>query len=214
MKLLYGIRYDLFDVPSTRAFAPNPYSQDFRIDKNNFAPRAGFSWSLDDRATTVLRASMGLMYEPPLIDFYDNAILSNGDPRVYTVSVSGTSAGAPPVPTSLASVPSGFVLPRQSITAVDPDFATQYAWLTNVQVERALGTDMSLAIGYELGRSQPARADGRQRDSTGQTLGDGRPVLDHRERRRASIRPSITSTCSSRLANRPTTRSLRPSTSG
>ncbi len=29
MKLLYGIRYDLFDVPSARAFAPNPYSQDF-----------------------------------------------------------------------------------------------------------------------------------------------------------------------------------------
>jgi hypothetical protein len=86
------------------------------------------------------------MYEPPLIDFYDNAILSNGDPRAYTVSVSGTSSGAPPFPTSLANVPPGFVLPRQSITAVDPDFATQYAWLTNVQVERALTSDMSLAI--------------------------------------------------------------------
>ena len=38
MKVLYGIRYDLFDVPSARTFAPNPYSQDFTIDKNNFAP--------------------------------------------------------------------------------------------------------------------------------------------------------------------------------
>jgi hypothetical protein len=177
MKLLYGIRYDLFDVPSARVFAPNPYSQDFRIDKNNFAPRAGFSWSLDDRATTVLRASMGLMYEPPLIDFYDNAILSNGDPRAYTVNVSGTSAGAPPFPSSLANVPPGFVLPRQSITAVDPDFASQYAWLTNVQVERALRTDMSLAVGYvnSIGGNLPVLMDVNM-IPTGQTLADGRPV--------------------------------------
>ena len=177
MKLLYGIRYDLFDVPSARTFGPNPYSQDFTIDKNNFAPRAGFSWSLDESATTVLRASMGMMYEPPLIDFYDNAILNNGDPRAYTVSVSGTSAGAPPFPTSLANVPPGFALPRQSIIAVDQEFASQYAWLTNVQVERAIKSDMSVAVGYvnSIGRNLPVLMDVNM-IPTGQTLGDGRPV--------------------------------------
>ena len=86
LKVLYGLRYDLFDVPSARPFAANPCSSDFTIDKNNIAPRAGLSWSLDERATTVLRASTGLMYEPPLLDFYDNAILNNGDPVSYTVS--------------------------------------------------------------------------------------------------------------------------------
>jgi Carboxypeptidase regulatory-like domain len=177
MKLLYGVRYDLFDVPAARSFAANPFSRDFTIDKNNIAPRVGFSWSLDDRATTVVRASMGLMYEPPLIDFYDNAILSNGDPRAYTVTVSGTAAGAPAFPTSLASVPPGFVLPRQSLTAVDPDFATQYAWLTNVQVERALRNDLSLAFGYvnSIGRNLPVLMDVNL-IPTGQTLADGRPV--------------------------------------
>ncbi len=194
MKLLYGLRYDLFDVPSARTFAPNPYSQDFTIDKNNFAPRVGFSWSLDDRATTVLRASMGLMYEPPLIDFYDNAILGNGDPRAYTVSVSGTAAGAPPYPTSLANVPPGFVLPRQSITAVDPDFATQYAWLTNVQIERALQQrHVARRRLRELGGPQPARADGRQHDSD---RADARRraagVFDHRQRGHAR-RPDLRS---------------------
>lgn len=177
MKLLYGLRYDLFDVPSARTFAPNPYSQDFTIDTNNLAPRVGFSWSLDDRATTVLRASMGLMYEPPLIDFYDNAILGNGDPRAYTVTVAGTASGAPAFPTSLANVPAGFVLPRQSITAVDPDFATQYAWLTNVQIERALRADMSFAVGYvnSIGRNLPVLMDVNM-IPTGQALADGRPV--------------------------------------
>ena len=63
---------------------------------------------------------MGLMYEPPLIDFYDNAILGNGDPRAYTVTVAGHRRRRAAFPTSLANVPAGFVLPRQSITAVDP----------------------------------------------------------------------------------------------
>ena len=73
----------------------------------------------------MVRASIGKMFEPPLIDFYDNAILNNGDPLRYNVVDPGTAAGAPAFPTSLAILPAGFVLPRQSITAVDPTFETQ-----------------------------------------------------------------------------------------
>jgi hypothetical protein len=177
LKLLYGIRYDLFDLPSSRAFAANPLSQDFTVDKNNIAPRAGLSWALDNSARTVVRASVGLMYEPPLIDFYDNAILNNGDPANFTVSVSGTSAGAPPFPSSLANVPSTFALPRQSITAVDRGFRTQSAWLSNVQVERALRKDLAVAVGYvnSIGRNLPVLID-TNLIPTGRTLPDGRPI--------------------------------------
>jgi outer membrane receptor protein involved in Fe transport len=178
LKLLYGVRFDLFDVPPARTFAPNPYSQDFTIDKNNWGPRAGLSWSLDSQARTVLRASTGLMYEPPLLDFYDNAILNNGDPRSYTVQLSGTSAGAPAFPASLANAPAGFVLPRQSITAVDQAFRTQSAWLTNVQLERALASDLSVALGYvnSVGRQLPVLMDVNL-IPTGNVLPDGRPVF-------------------------------------
>jgi Carboxypeptidase regulatory-like domain/TonB dependent receptor-like, beta-barrel len=178
IKVLYGIRYDLFDVPSARAFAANPYSQDFTIDKNNWGPRAGVSWSLDRDAKTVLRASTGLMYEPPLLDFYDNAILNNGDPRSYTVQLSGTSPAAPSFPTSLANTPPGFTLPRQSIAAVDQNFETQSAWLSNVQIERALNSDMSVAVGYvsSIGRSLPVQMDVNL-IPTGATLPDGRPIF-------------------------------------
>ncbi len=119
------------------------------------------------------------MYEPPLLDFYDDAILNNGDPRAYTVNLSGTTAGAPPFPTSLANVPAGFVLPRQSITAVDPDFTTQSAWLTNVQVERALRSDISVAVGYvnSIGDNLPVLMDVNL-IPTGQTLADGRPIFN------------------------------------
>jgi Carboxypeptidase regulatory-like domain/TonB dependent receptor-like, beta-barrel len=178
LKVLYGLRYDLFDVPSARSFAANPYSQDFTIDKSNWGPRAGLSWSLDRSGRSVLRASTGLMYEPPLLDFYDNAILNNGDPRSYTVQLAGTSAGAPAFPASLANAPAGFVLPRQSINAVDPAFRTQSAWLTNVQFERAIRTDMSVAVGYvnSTGRNLPVLMDVNL-IPTGAVLPDGRPVF-------------------------------------
>ena len=177
LKVLYGIRYDLFDVPAARPFAANKYSQEFTIDKNNIGPRAGLSWAVDASARTVVRASTGLMYEPPLLDFYDNAILNNGDPASFTVSISGTSAGAPPFPTSLANVPASFVLPRQSITVVDPDFKTQSAWLSNVQIERALSSDLAVSAGYvnSIGRNLPVLIDVNL-IPTAATLADGRPI--------------------------------------
>src|SRR5262249_31943190 len=103
IKLLYGLRYDVFDVPTAKPFAANPYSNKFAVDKNNFGPRAGLSWALGDDGRTVVRASTGKMYEPPLIDFYDNSILNNGDPLRYNVNVSGLSASAPAFPNSLAN---------------------------------------------------------------------------------------------------------------
>ena len=179
VKLLYGLRYDMFDVPAARPFGLNPYSQDFTIDKNNFAPRVGVSWSVDQQARTVVRASTGLMYEPPLLDFYDNSILSNGDPKSYDVGpVLPTAAGAPAFPASLASPPPGFVLPKQSINAVDPSFKTQSAWLSNVQVERALGNDLAVTVGYvnSIGRNLPVLID-INLVPFGQALSDGRPIF-------------------------------------
>jgi len=68
-------------------------------------------------------------------------------------------------------------LPVQSVIAVDGDFRTQSAWLTNVQVERALRKDMSVAIGYvnSVGRKLPVLID-VNRFPSGQTLADGRPI--------------------------------------
>src|SRR4051794_22962617 len=178
IKVLYGVRYDLFDIPQARPFGPNPYSRDFTIDKKNIGPRAGVSWSLDQQARTVVRASIGLMYEPPLLDFYDNAILSNGDPKSYNIGpLLPTASGAPAFPASLASPPPGFVLPKQSINAVDPEFRTQSAWLSNVQVERALNDQIAVTVGYvnSIGRNLPVLIDVNLVPS-GQTLADGRPI--------------------------------------
>lgn len=176
-KVLYGIRYDYFKVPDARSFAANPMSSSFKVDKNNFAPRVGFSWSIDPEGRTVLRASSGIMYEPPLLNFYEDAIQRNGDPRTVSLTLNPTSSGAPAFPGTLADLPPGFTLPLQSIVAMDPDFSTQYAVLTNVQLERGLTNDLSVSVGYvnSIGRNMPVLID-TNLIPTGRTLGDGRPI--------------------------------------
>jgi hypothetical protein len=176
-KVLYGLRYDLFAIPDSRPYEPNPLSLSFKTDKNNFAPRVGFSWTLDKEGRTVLRASSGIMYEPPLLNFYEDAIQRNGDPRTFTTTLSPTSAGAPAFPATLADLPPGFALPTQSIVAIDSDFSTQYTILTNVQLERALTNDLSVSIGYvnSLGRNLPVLVN-TNLIPTGATLADGRPI--------------------------------------
>ncbi|HEY7921901.1 MAG TPA: hypothetical protein VII62_01890, partial [Vicinamibacteria bacterium] len=176
-KLLFGLRYDLFAIPDSRPFAQNPLSQSFKKDKNNFAPRVGFSWSLDPASRTVVRASTGIMYEPPLLNLYEDAILRNGDPRSFTATLNPTSAGAPAFPATLADLPPGFTLPTQSINAVAADFDSQWALMTNVQIERAIGQDFAVSVGYvnSIGRSMPLLID-TNIIPTGLTLGDGRPV--------------------------------------
>jgi hypothetical protein len=178
LKILFGLRYDLFKVPDARPFATNPLSREFKVDRNNVAPRAGFAWTLDSSGRTVLRASSGIMYEPPLLNFYEDAIQRNGDPRTLTATLSPTSLGAPAFPATLSDLPPGFARPLQSIVAMDADFRTQYSILSNVQLERALTSDLSVALGYvsSIGRNMPVLVD-TNLVPTGLTLGDGRPVF-------------------------------------
>jgi hypothetical protein len=177
-KLLYGLRYDVFNVPDADGSAPFAASQSFRTDKNNLAPRVGFAWSLDDASRTVVRASTGVMYETPLGAFYEDALLENGSPRLLAANVTPSQAGAPAFPGVLSGLPAGVTLPTPSIRTVNPDFDSQWALLTNVQLERALTADMSVALGYvnSTGRDLPVLLNSNV-VATGGTLADGRPLF-------------------------------------
>ena len=191
-KLLFGLRYDLFDIPDARPFGANPLSQSFKKDKNNFAPRVGFSWSLDSASRTVVRASTGIMYEPPLLNLYEDAILRNGDPRSFTATLNPTSAGAPAFPGTLADLPPGFALPTQSINAVAADFDSQWALMTNVQIERAIGQDFAVSLGYvnSTGRSMPLLID-TNIIPTALSLADGRPVYSTAVNAQTRVNPAF-----------------------
>jgi len=175
LKVLYGVRYDLYRYPDARADSPFSYSQKFNIDKNNFGPRAGLAWTLDPR--TVVRASSGLMYDQPILIAYENALQFNGSPHLFTASVAPGAAGAPAFPNNLSNAPAGFVLPTQSISTIDPNFQVARTWQNNVQVERALGTDYAVTVGYTFSKigQLPVVSDINLINPIG-ALADGRPI--------------------------------------
>jgi hypothetical protein len=172
LKVLYGIRYDLYDYPTADPASPFAYSQDYPIDKNNWGPRVGVSWALDQK--TVLRASTGVMFDQPLLAIFENAIQQNGLPVRFTANVAPTAANAPnfPNPVSTASPP------RQSIFTADPDFVTARTFQNNVQIDRQLGQDFAAQVGfvYVKGSNLPVVTNINPINPI-RVLADGRPVF-------------------------------------
>jgi outer membrane receptor protein involved in Fe transport len=179
LKLNYGVRYDLYKIPDADPSSPLADSQKFKVDKNNFAPRLGMVYGLSDgKYATILRASAGIYYDQPFLDLYRRGIQNNGNATFFNFSFAPTNAAAPSFPNTLGSLPTGTVLPVQSIETVDPDFKTMYAIHSNFQVEQGLTNDISLTLGYihSNGRHIPVYRS-VNRILSGNTLGDGRPIF-------------------------------------
>jgi hypothetical protein len=171
VKVLYGLRYDLYKYPAGIGDAPLQSSREFNIDKNNFGPRVGVAWSVD--AQTVLRASTGIMFDQPILGGYEQALQLSGSPRSPVYTFSGTSAGAPSFPNGV----SGGVLAVQSPWTIDPAFEVAHTWQANAQLERAFGRDLtaSIAVMYAKGNQLPVVTNINPINPIGQ-LADGRPI--------------------------------------
>ena len=94
------------------------------------------------------------------------------------MTLAGSAANAPAFPGSLADLPPGFTLPRQSITTVDPDFQVARTWQNNVQYERAFGQNFYGSVGYTYvqGDLLPVIVNINPINPVSQ-LADGRPVF-------------------------------------
>ncbi len=171
IKVLYGVRYDLYKYPSGLADAPLDQTHAFNTDSNNFGPRVGVAWSID--RNTVLRASMGLMYDQPLLGGYEQALQLSGSPRAPVYSFNPTSPGAPAFPNGVTSG----TISQQSPWAVSQDFQVGHTWQSSAQVERAIGRDFtaSVAVMYAKGDQLPVVNDGNLINPV-TMLADGRPV--------------------------------------
>jgi len=172
VKILYGVRYDLYKYPQGIADAPLTQTHGFNIDKNNFGPRVGVAWSID--AQTVLRASTGMMYDQPILGPYEQALQLSGSPRSPVYAFSGTAAGAPAFPNGVTTG----TLSVQSPWAVDPNFVAGHTWQTNAQAERAFGHDLtaSISVMYAKGSDLPVVTNINPINPTG-SLADGRPIF-------------------------------------
>ena len=180
-KVNYGVRYDLYGIPEANASSPFPASQDFKVDKNNFAPRLGVVWGLrDGDRPTVVRASAGIYYDTVYLDFYQRAIQNNGSPVFFNFTFAPATAGSPSFPDTLGALPPGAVLPTQSIETISPDFENMYAIHANAQLEQAITQDLSFTVGYihSAGRHIPIYRNINRINPTG-SLADGRPIFSN-----------------------------------
>jgi len=172
-KLLYGVRYDLNLY--NKGIAGSPYSETFNRDANNFGPRAGFAWTLDEQGKSVLRGSSVVMYDQMLLAIVEQSYENSGNPRRVAVNLQPTAANAPSFPAVLTTA-SGT---QSTIFTMSPDFVSGRTWQSNIAYERALGTNYSGSIGfmYAKGDSMPVI---NEYNLTGitpvRTLADGRGV--------------------------------------
>ena len=171
LKLIYGIRYDLYKYPEGLPNAPLSQTHEFNIDRNNIGPRLGAAWQIDE--DTVLRASTGIMFDQAILGGYEQALQLSGSPRAPLYTFNPTSAGAPAFPNQTGTG----TIAQQSPWAVDPYFQVAHTWQSNAQLQRAFGGDMtaSLSVMYAKGDQLPVVTDVNLINPTG-TLGDGRPI--------------------------------------
>jgi hypothetical protein len=192
----YGVRYD---IELTQQIAPTPFTdplsgialsaadieaaqnavgvqQGFPRDKNNYAPRVGVAWDLNNDGKTVLRAAYGLFYDHPLLAIGFNSDIADAAQQQQGILTPGS-----PAPTALLNAVQVFqgtvipgVTPGVALTAqyqqgrqrfndqtfpgfgpvlpftlpVAKDFQYAYANQANAAVERQLTKDMSISVGY------------------------------------------------------------------
>jgi carboxypeptidase family protein/TonB-dependent receptor-like protein len=174
--LTYGVRYDIYKIPSADPKSLFATSQNFSVDKNNFAPRIGIAYGIGKK--TVVRANYGVFYDAPQTNVYFNSLLNNGNPQVFTLSTGPGAAFAPAFPTVLTALPSGFNLPTQDIFSVSPNFRTMYTSNANLQITRELASNTSLSVGYLFtkGTHLPVYRNANA-VPTSAVLADGRPIL-------------------------------------
>lgn len=180
LKINYGLRYDLYDIPEGDPSSPFAEARNFRIDKDNVAPRLGFVYSLrDGNRPTVVRGSAGVYFDTVYLAMYENAIQANGTGRYLNVSRSNIQSGAPQFPNT---IPAGTSLGALGITqnaqVVSGDFENMYAMHFQGQIEQAISENLSVTLGYirSEGRHLPVYRQINCIAVPGVTLADGRPV--------------------------------------
>jgi Carboxypeptidase regulatory-like domain len=114
-------------------------------DKNNFAPRFGLAWQIDPK--TVFRTGAGLYYS--LTDFSSISRLTNSIPAniaqtLSSVTFAPTYQGYNLFPPSLAIGPSTSV----NLYSLDPNQRTSYAIQMSSSVERQVGRNGVIEVGY------------------------------------------------------------------
>lgn len=138
----FGVRYDL------------QFLKTITTDTNNVAPRAGFAWTPSASRTTVIRGSYGLFYDRVPLRALANALLSAGNTTdvanlsQISISLSPAQTGAPVFPNILSSLtlPAGILF---NFSTMNPHMQNAYSEQGSLEIERQLGRNETLSVGYQ-----------------------------------------------------------------
>ena len=158
-----GLRYDL-QVLSTAGLVNNPLWPDTGKpprDTNNFAPRAGFAWTLGDVNPVIVRGGFGI-FHTRIPQMYNSAVETDNGLRQTHLFLNNTDyydrqlmptypnplvACAPNAAT--CSPPSNLAGHLTSdIAAFSPSFQTPYVIQASFSVERDLGHKLAVGTSY------------------------------------------------------------------
>jgi Carboxypeptidase regulatory-like domain len=171
-----GARYEVILFPTFDPLAPYPLSRSVPNDYSDIAPRLGLTWSPFGNRKTVVHAAYGMYYDVPGLSTFYNAAQINGH-RLLSYLVTGTTAGAPTFPNVPQFSGGSFEVPP-SITAFDQNFHNTYQHQANLQVQRELGDNFQLTVGYQFAAQRHGLYyTDTNLTPTGQTLADGRPIF-------------------------------------
>jgi hypothetical protein len=175
VKVLYGVRYDVYGVPDGVDNAPLASSREFPVSKGNFAPRVGAVWSLGRDKRSVVRVNTGLMYDQTLNAIYEQALQNDGTNARASATFTPTQTGAPAFPAVLST--GAGAVPNTAWT-VDPEFEVARSWQNNVQFEYGLSDRYSVSVGasYVKGYNLPVVTNVNVINPIS-TLPDGLPVF-------------------------------------
>jgi hypothetical protein len=166
--LSLGLRWDLemVDIDESTNFLFNG-SSDSPRDKNNFSPRLGLTWTLDDKATAVIRGGYGKYYQKTAYSNFTNLVAGGVISPSFTVNFPtnnvdpGPSAGRLPTDPFLvngpvvnrallnAMFPPGTTTKNTGTVDLDsPDRHLSYAHEGSIGFEKQLAGSMAVSADY------------------------------------------------------------------
>lgn len=134
--------------------AKKPYDP----DGNNFGPRIGFAWTLDQKGDTVVRGGVGFLFSPHLFATLQNAISDPFGPADVQFNRTEVAARGLKWPTYGEDLIKLF--PKQTggrkfiYYLINPNLPTPYTMQTMINVQRSFGAAWMVEAGY-------VRTDGR-----------------------------------------------------
>src|SRR5262249_2590521 len=142
--------------PGDKGISQSTYKRDW----NNFAPRFGFAWDPTGRGRWSVRGGYGIFYDAPVSELTLQFLgvlpygIQTDEPTVTDITRPYATSDHPiaqpfPFPAVLPGGHFTFAAVAPSgLTVMDPNFATPYSQMYNLQVQRQLADNWVVEVGY------------------------------------------------------------------